>query len=125
MAHIAERMEIKSMLKPEEVRDFEKGRLELVKVEGRVIGRATLQPGWKWSSHVKPLAGTEWCEAAHLQYQVSGTMKIKMEDGTEFTTKAGDVFFIPPHHDAWVVGEEEVVVVDFEGMGTYAQKIKK
>lgn len=124
MAHVIEKYEVKSMLKPDEVREFGKGRLELVKVHDKIIGRATLQPGWKWSTDVKPVAGTDWCEASHLQYQVSGTMKIKMEDGRELTTRAGDVFFIPPYHDAWVEGNDEVVVVDYEGMKTYATKTR-
>ncbi len=70
------------------------------------------------------MAGTEWCEAPHFQYQVSGTLRFKTADGKEFTTRAGDVVSIPSGHDAWVVGSEEVVVVDFQGMATYAQKTK-
>lgn len=124
MATVTERAELKSMLEPDEVREFEKGRLELVKVHGQIVGRATLEPGWRWSAHVKPHVGTKWCEAGHFQYQISGTLKVKMEDGTERTTRAGDVFFIPPNHDAWVEGDEEVVVVDFQGMATYALKTR-
>ena len=84
-------------------------------------GRGTFQPGWHWSESVKPTAKTESCEAPHYQYQVSGVMRVRMDDGTEFDTKAGDVCMLPPGHDAWVVGNEPVVVVDFQGMADYAR----
>ncbi len=115
---------IKNLEAPDEVREFENGRLELVNVAGRVIGRAVFSPGWKWSAHVKPIAKTKSCEAPHFQYQISGRMKIVMDDGTELVTKAGDVMNIPSGHDAWVLGDEPVVVVDFQGFVDYA-KAKK
>ncbi|WII73326.1 cupin domain-containing protein [Bdellovibrio sp. 22V] len=108
-----------------EVREFPNGKLELLKFGDRVIGRATLQPGWKWSESVKSIAGTESCEAPHFQYHVSGVLKIKMDDGTEIECKAGDISNVPPGHDAWVVGDEPVVIVDFQGMATYAQEPHK
>jgi hypothetical protein len=74
---------------PDEVRPFEKGKAELLNMGGGVIGKLTLQPGWRWSEHVKPIAGTEWCEAPHFQYHVSGTLHIVMADGTEFDPRAG------------------------------------
>ena len=107
--------------KPDEVREFPKGRLELVKIGGVRVGRATLQPGWKWSESVKPIAKTHSCEAAHFQYQISGVMKVRMDDGSEFTTHPGDVSLLPPGHDAWVIGNDPVVVVDFQGMADYAK----
>lgn len=88
------------------------------------MGRAVLQPGWSWSSSVKPIAKTKSCEAAHFQYQVSGTLRVRMDDGSEFDFKAGEVGLIPPGHDAWVVGNEPVVAIDFQGMLDYA-KAKK
>lgn len=115
---------VKNLEAPDEIREFENGRLELVNVGGRMIGRAVFRPGWKWSAHVKPIAKTRSCEAPHFQYQVSGRMKIVMDDGTEFITKAGDVMNIPSGHDAWVLGDEPVVVVDFQGFVDYA-KAKK
>ena len=115
------KMEVKSFGSPDEVRTFEKGRVELVKVGGVMIGRAIFEPGWKWSTHVKPLAKTASCEAPHFQYQIAGTMKVVMDDGTARECKAGDVSLLPPGHDAWVVGNEPVVVVDFQGMTDYAK----
>lgn len=114
-------MEVKSLNSPEETRNFEKGRLELVKVGGAIVGRAVFQPGWRWSESVKPIVKTKSCEAPHFQYHVSGILRVRMDDGTEKDLKAGDVSLLPTGHDAWVVGNEPVVVVDFQGMVDYAQ----
>lgn len=119
-----EKAELKSFGKPDEVREFPKGRVELIKVGGATIGRATFQPGWKWSESVQPLAKTKSCEAPHYQYHVSGEIMIKMDDGTILQCKPGDVSLLPMGHDAWVVGTEPAVVVDFQGMADYA-KMKK
>ena len=120
------KMEAKSMNRPDEVRSFDKGRVELVKIGGATVGRAIFQPGWKWSESVKPLVKTKSCEAPHFQYHVSGTLRVKMDDGTEIDLKAGDVSLLPTGHDAWVVGNEPAVVVDFQGMIDYAKgKAKK
>jgi quercetin dioxygenase-like cupin family protein len=86
-----------------------------------MVGRATFEPGWKWSTSVKPLVKTKSCEAPHFQYQVSGTLHIVMDDGTEFESRAGDVTLLPVGHDAWVVGNEPAVFVDFQGMLDYAK----
>ena len=114
------KIEVKGFGAPEEVRTFDKGRVELVKVGGAAIGRVVFQPGWKWSTCVKPLANTKSCEAAHFGYQISGTMRIRMDDGTEKECKGGEVALVPPGHDAWVVGNEPVVIIDFQGMVDYA-----
>lgn len=106
---------------PDEVREFPNGQVEMVTVGDATIGRATLQPGWRWSTSVKPIAETPSCQMAHLQYHVSGVLRVKMDDGTELDCKAGDISVIPPGHDAWVVGDEPVVVVDFQGMVDYAK----
>jgi hypothetical protein len=113
--------ELRGFGKPEEVREFPKGRLELVKIGGATVGRAILQPGWRWSTSVKPIAGTQSCEAPHFQYHVSGVLKVVMDDGTELECRAGDVSLLPSGHDAWVVGNEPVVIVDFQGMIDYAK----
>jgi len=113
--------ELKRFSKPEEVRSFPKGKVELVRIGGALIGRATFEPGWKWSESVKPPAKTKICEAPHFQYQLSGTLHIVMDDGTEFDSRAGDVTLLPVGHDAWVVGNEPVVLVDFQGMIDYAR----
>ncbi len=116
-----EKVEIKNFGKPDEVREFPKGKVELVTVGGASIGRATFQPGWKWSESVQPLAKTKSCEAPHYQYQLSGTLAVKMDDGSVYECKAGDVSLFASGHNAWVVGNEPVVVVDFQGMVDYAK----
>jgi len=115
-------MEHKKFKTPDEVRKFEKGKLELLNVSGGTVGRLTLEPGWRWSTHVKPIAKTEWCEAPHFQYHVSGRIRIKMSNGTEFEAGPGDITVLPSGHDAWVVGDEPVVLVDWEGATGYAKK---
>ena len=120
-----EKMECKGFKNPDEVRTFEKGKVELIKIGGTLVGKATFQPGWKWSLHVKPIAKTKSCEAPHFQYQVSGTMHVLMDDGTERDIKAGEVSSLPTGHDAWVVGNEPVVVIDFQGMVDYAKQLPK
>jgi hypothetical protein len=114
--------ELKHFTKPDEVRTFPKGRLELIKIGGAVIGRATFEPGWRWSTSLQPLVKTKSCEAPHFQYHVSGTLMVKMDDGTEILCKPGDVSLLPTGHDGWVVGDEPAVVVDFQGMVDYAVK---
>jgi hypothetical protein len=111
----------KSFEAADEVRKFERGQLELLKIGESEIGRLTLQPGWRWSEHVKPIAGTDLCEAPHFQYHVQGTLHIVMGDGTEFEAGPGDVTALPQGHDAWVVGDEPVVVVDWWGASNYAK----
>ena len=113
--------ELKSFGKPDEVRKFPKGYVELVKIGGAMVGRAVFEPGWRWSTSVKPIAKTNSCEAPHFQYQVAGVMKVVMDDGTEFESHPGDVALVPPGHDAWVVGDEPVIIVDFQGMVDYAK----
>ena len=117
-----EKAELKSFTTPDEVRTFPKGKLELITIGGTTIGRATFEPGWKWSTSVQPLVRTKSCEAPHFQYHLSGTIRIAMDDGSEFECKAGDVSLLPVGHDAWVVGDEPVVVIDISGMETYAKK---
>ena len=114
-------MQKKNLSQPDEKRVFEKGQVELVRLYGVTFGRATFQPGWKWSTCVKPLVKTKSCEAPHLQYHVSGRFHVVMDDGTEDELVSGDVSFLPPGHDAWVMGDEPVVVIDISGMSKYAQ----
>jgi hypothetical protein len=124
---IAETMkeaEVKSFNKPDEVRKFPKGRVELVRIGGATVGRAVFEPGWRWSTSVQPIAKTNSCEAPHFQYHVSGVLNVLMDDGSEFECRPGDVSLLPIGHDAWVVGNEPVVVVDFQGMLDYANPRK-
>lgn len=113
--------EQKSFAQPDETRSFEHGAVDLVVVGDAEIGRLTLQPGWRWSEHVKPIAGTDLCEAPHFQYHVSGELGILMADGTELVARPGDVTSLPEGHDAWVIGDEPVVVVDWWGASSYAK----
>lgn len=116
-----EKAEMKNFGKPDEVREFPNGRVELITIGGATIGRAIFEPGWRWATSVQPLAKTKSCEAPHFQYHVSGILKILMDDGTELEAHPGDVSLLPSGHDAWVVGDEPAVVVDFQGMLDYAK----
>jgi hypothetical protein len=113
--------ERKDFSKPDEVRTFDKGRLELVNIGSGVVGRLVLEPGWRWSESVKPLAGTEWCEAPHFQYHVSGRIKIISSNGDEFEAGPGEVTSLPSGHDAVVVGNDPAIMVDFFGASHYAE----
>jgi quercetin dioxygenase-like cupin family protein len=109
---------------PDEVRPFEdgSGKLEVVSTDNGVVGRATFQPGWQWSKHVKPIAGTDSCQAAHAGYFVSGRMKVVMDDGEEIEYGPGDFAYMAPGHDAWIVGDEPCVVIDWQGFTDYAKR---
>ena len=114
-------VESKDFGKPDEVRTFSHGRIELLQIGGGTVGRMTLEPGWRWSNDVKPIAGTQWCEAPHFQYLVSGRLHVVMQDGQEFDVGPGSVQHLPAGHDAWVVGSEPVVGVDWFGATNYAK----
>jgi hypothetical protein len=116
-------VELKNFGTPDEVREFPKGRLELIKVGGATVGRAIFQPGWRWATSLQPIVKTKSCEAPHFQYHVSGVLRVRMDDGKEFDCKSGDVSLLPSGHDAWVVGNEPAVVVDFQGMIDYAKSL--
>ena len=121
MARATHSMQKKTLNTPDEIRTFDKGRVELATVGTVTFGRASLQPGWKWSESVKPIVKTEYCQAPHVQYHVSGRLRVKMADGSEQEFGPGDVGVIPPGHDAWVVGDEPVVAIDISGMTHYAK----
>jgi len=112
----------KSFDHPDEVRTFDKGKLELVHLGNISIGRLTFLPGWKWSECIKPIAGTKLCEEAHIGYVVSGRLKIVQSDGREIVFCAGDAMSVPSGHDAWVVGNEPCILINFLGVADYAKK---
>jgi quercetin dioxygenase-like cupin family protein len=114
----------KSLNSPEETRPFEggKGQLELVNLDAGAVGRATFQPGWRWSEHIKPIAKTDSCQAAHMGYFISGRMKVVMDDGEQIEFGPGDFSIIPAGHDAWIVGNEPCVVIDWQGFTEYARR---
>ena len=107
---------------PDEVREFPNGVADIYDIGGDEVGRLVFQPGWRWSNDVKPIAKTESCEAPHSQYHVSGRLAIRMDDGTEFVAEPGDITSLPKGHDAWVVGDEPAIVVDFFGASNYAKQ---
>ena len=117
-----DKTEHRSFQAPDEAREFPRGRAEILTIGGGEVGRLVFQPGWRWSNDVKPIANTESCEAPHFQYHVSGRLAIRMDDGTEFIAGPGDVTALPSGHDAWVVGEEPVVTVDWFGAASYARQ---
>lgn len=106
---------------PDETRTLPKTKVEVVTFNDRSVMKLTLEPGWKWSEHVKPTAGTASCQVAHFAYQLSGRMKIVMDDGTQAEVGPGEIGLVSPGHDAWVLGDEPVVLLDFEGAHTYAK----
>ncbi len=112
---------LKSFDAPDETRSFEKGKLEIVRIGGMTLGRASYEPGWKWSEHVSPLAGTPFCEVEHLGLVLSGRAMAAMSDRTQVELAAGSLFYIPPiAHDSWVIGEEPYVSLHFMGADHYA-----
>jgi quercetin dioxygenase-like cupin family protein len=113
----------KSLDDPEVTRPFAggTGKLELIDSGAGTVGRATFLPGWRWSDHVKPIAGTDSCEVAHTGYFISGRMRVVMDDGEETEFGPGDFGVIPPGHDAWIVGGEPCVVIDWQGSADYAK----
>jgi class 3 adenylate cyclase len=111
--------------RPDEVRAVEKARIELVELGDLAIGRAVFEPGWRWSEHVKPIVGTESCQVHHLGYVVSGHLHVEMTDGASLEVMGGDAFEIPPGHDAWVIGDEPWVSVDWAGRRLFAKSPKE
>ena len=113
---------LKRFESPDELRTFEKGKFEIVNIGGMTIGRATYEPGWKWSVHVGPGAGTKSCQVEHVGMVVSGTAVAAMNDGKIIELRAGDIFFVPPGHDSWVVGDEPYISIHLLGADQYAHK---
>ena len=115
-------IEVKTIDKPDERRDFPRGHLELLNLAGLDFAIATFEPGWRWSDSVAPIAGTSSCEIHHNGYCVSGRLRVRMNDGSEAEIGPGDVFVITPGHDAWVVGDEPFIGHDFSSnMTEYAK----
>ena len=111
--------------RPDEIRRVENAYIELVELGELTIGRAIFEPGWRWSEHVKPIVGTESCQVHHLGYVVSGHLHIEMTDGASMDVMGGDAFEIPPGHDAWVIGDEPWISVDWAGRRLFAKSPKE
>jgi quercetin dioxygenase-like cupin family protein len=120
---MAGKLERKSFDKPDETRAFKdgKGKLQVVTAGNHTFGRGVFEPGWRWSEHVKPIAGTASCQAGHTGYVLEGRMVVKMDDGAEVEYGPGDAFYMPPGHDAWTVGDKRCVLIDFTGVAKYAK----
>ena len=115
-------LEGKSFRNPDESREFEKGRADIITLGDVTMGRTTAEPGWRWSEHIRPLAGTASCQIHHLGFVIAGRFRIVLDDGTSREFGPEDIYDVPPGHDAWVVGAETMVIVDFAGaMGTFAK----
>lgn len=111
---------LKRFEQPDEVREFEKGKFELVRMGSMTIGRATYAPGWKWSVHVGKSLGKKSCDVDHVGMVISGRAAVAMDDGRTLEMKAGDVFYIAPGHDSWVIGDQPYVSLHFAGANEYA-----
>jgi class 3 adenylate cyclase len=115
------RLQRRKFSDPTDVRRFPHGRVDVVEMDDHVVGRMVYEPGWRWSVDVKPVAGTDSCQYHHVGYTVSGRLRVQMPDGTELEVGPDEVFEFPPGHDAWVVGDEPWVSIDFEAMRTYGK----
>ncbi len=114
-------LNVRSFNEPDEMRHFDKGKFEILRIGGLVVGRATYEPGWKWSEHVKPLAGTPTCQVSHVGIVLTGRCMVRMDDGREVELSPGDVFEIGPGHDSWVRGTEAYVSLHLMGGEQYAK----
>lgn len=113
---------LKRFESPDEVREMEKGRFEIVHLGGVAIGRATYEPGWRWSEHVGPQVGSDRCSVEHVGLVVSGTAAAALEDGCVFELRTGELFYVPPvPHDSWVIGDEPYVSLHLLGAEGYAK----
>jgi class 3 adenylate cyclase len=115
------RLQRRRFSESDDVQEIPRGRIDVVELDDRVIGRITYEPGWRWSIDMKPLAGTYRCQLHHVGVTTSGRLRIQMQDGAEMDLGPGDVFEIPPGHDAWVVGDEPWVAVDWEAMRAFGR----
>ena len=122
---LATEVVLKQFERPDEIRNFEKGKFELVTIGGMTIGRASYEPGWKWSEHVGKQSGAKSCQVEHVGMVISGRATAAMDDGSIIEMKPGDVFYIPPGHDSWVVGNEPYVSLHFMGAANYANAKEK
>lgn len=113
---------LKRFEEPDETRAFEKGKFEIVRIGGLIIGRATYEPGWKWSEHVRPPAGAELCDVEHVGLVISGRAMAAMPEGNNIELTPGTLFYIPPTpHDSWVIGDESYVSLHFLGAEHYSK----
>ena len=115
------RLQARSVESAAEVRKFPNGHASVLRLDETVVGYAVYEPGWRWSEHIKPIAGTESCQVTHTGYMISGRIGIRLDDGTEAEYGPGDAYFIPPGHDGWVIGDEPAVGIEITGAATFAK----
>jgi len=115
-----DQLEIVNLDNPVEIREFDRGRFEVYELGGRTLGRATYEPGWRWTEHVGPTTGEDLCGVEHLGLVISGRAAVLMEDGTEQVMGPGDLFAVPPRHDSWVVGDQPYLSLHLIGAERYA-----
>jgi hypothetical protein len=115
------KFEVKSHGAPDEVRAPDKTRVEVVNLQGYTIGRLSFEPGWRWSSCIKPVVKTDLCQNSHVGHALSGRIRVRMADGSEKTISAGESYTIPPGHDAWVEGDESFVGIEVLSADVYAK----
>lgn len=115
------KLESKSHGTPDEIRKPDKTQVEIVRLEGFTVGRYTMEPGWRWSQCIKPIVKTDSCQLSHVGHAVSGSITVRMNDGTQKTIKAGESYTIPPGHDAWVDGKESFVGIEVMSAEQYAK----
>ncbi len=113
----------KNFENPDEVLGMPFGKMESINLGGVKIGRATFQPGWRWTTSLKSIFKTDSCEAQHFMYHVSGTLKLLMNDGTELILKPGDISLTPSGHDSWVIGDEPVVLIEFQALIDHSKSV--
>jgi uncharacterized cupin superfamily protein len=111
----------KALDTPDETRTFDRGKVQVSKLEGFSIGRYEFEPGWKWSTCVKPIVDTASCQTKHVGYLLRGRLDGRMDDGSTFSIKAGDAYCIDPGHDGWVEGDEPTIGVEFQSLAEYAK----
>ncbi len=116
------RLAKRNLSTPDKATELPHGKLEYVELDETPLARITLEPGWKWSESVRPMVDTETCQSHHIQYVISGRLMIAMDDGSKMELEAGDFAAIPPGHDAWVVGAEPFVALDFTGLKEYVER---
>src|SRR6478735_9148430 len=119
------KLETKSHATPDELRQPDKTKVEIVRLEGFTLGRMNLKPGWKWSQCIKPVVQTDSCQLSHVGYAMQGTLVVRMNDGTEKTIKGGESYTIPPGHDAWVEGNEDFTGIEVLSAEQFAKQIKE
>jgi quercetin dioxygenase-like cupin family protein len=121
-ATLTDEMTKKSFDAPDEVRPYDKGRAEVLSIGELTLSRSVFEPGWRWSTSLKPLVGGESCQVRHVGYMISGRLGTAMDDGSEMEFGPGDVVHIPPGHDGWTVGDEPAVLLQIIGAAEYAKK---